>query len=1038
MRAVKGVRTMSARMGVVCFVLLWGALRTAPAPAEEAPPGALAATLLRWAGLKNGFCVQLGLSDGRLAAELARGGKLLVHALSTDKRAVSSARRYLRSRGLYGQVSVEKVGSLEDLPYAENLANLVLVKSLPDASREGLSLRELMRVVCPNGVALLGADGASRTKAAFRARLTRTGLRDFRIIEKDGLWARIVKPRPEEMDEWTHLRHDAGGGSVSRDGIFGPLGGLRWVAGPAWPMVYHKNGFAKVLSAGGCNIYFTINDASNMGRTVPERERWWFLVARDAYNGLFLWSRPITSGTYEGNAHKGLKRLIHGQVVDNTVLGGGRLFTVLDGELVAIDARSGKIIRKYGKDRVPQAGLRFHKNLLFVAGRYGRPLTAIDPESGRTRWQCAEGGVPVIGDDRVFFLSGKELVKLEAGTGKEVWRKAIGSWARGRVQIRFYKSGILVFGWEADKKSGLQVVSAEDGEHLWDYPKEPASPSFRRNYFFHADGLLWVMYPSKEKARHVVWEGFQSRTGATKRRHTLNFGRIGNCGALPAATEDFFIDGRPPRVMEWKSGRLQVYDGVRGSCGAHYTLANGLCYSQPIDCACVPGALRGFLATEPKKDSAARPRHPGPAGADSRLETGAAYGKVAVQRPARAEPRSEWRTFRHDAGRSGSAAPVPARLELLWQASVIETPSTPDPTLLADWRANNVTGGDPLTQPVIAGGLVLVSLTDAHQVVALDCATGKRRWSHAAGGRLDAPPTMYKGLCLFGSRDGYASCLRAADGELVWRFRAAPEDRRIVAFGQLESKWPVTGGVMVDNDLAYFMAGRASAADGGIYAYAVNPASGAVVWTSRSIVGEGRRGFLNNFLVGGGATVRVGPSCEVWRLDAKTGKSIVAGYRGGKSGLGGMFDRSWRWLDTYSGFFAQRRGRFSGMLVAFDRKYCYYATKLLLRQKAYPAKIFAAESSYARDRKTLWSFDVPEPLQVEALLLAGDVLFAAGPLDRRDSKKGGFLWAISSADGRKLQEYKLNSPPVVEGLAAAGGRIFLAARDGRLLCFGKE
>ena len=43
-----------------------------------------------------------------------------------------------------------------------------------------------------------------------------------------------------------------------------------------------------------------------------------------------------------------------------------------------------------------------------------------------------------------------------------------------------------------------------------------------------------------------------------------------------------------------------------------------------------------------------------------------------------------------------------------------------------------------------------------------------------AGGRIDTPPTIADGLCLFGSHDGWVYCLRAADGRLAWRFRAAP------------------------------------------------------------------------------------------------------------------------------------------------------------------------------------------------------------------------------------------------------------------------
>ena len=60
---------------------------------------------------------------------------------------------------------------------------------------------------------------------------------------------------------------------------------------------------------------------------------------------------------------------------------------------------------------------------------------------------------------------------------------------------------------------------------------------------------------------------------------------------------------------------------------------------------------------------------------------------------------------------------------------------------------------------------------------------------------------------LFGSADGYVYCLRASDGELVWRFRGAPRDERLVAFEQLESLWPVHGTVLVQDGAAYFAAG---------------------------------------------------------------------------------------------------------------------------------------------------------------------------------------------------------------------------------------
>ncbi|UCG48735.1 MAG: PQQ-binding-like beta-propeller repeat protein, partial [Phycisphaerales bacterium] len=112
----------------------------------------------------------------------------------------------------------------------------------------------------------------------------------------------------------------------------------------------------------------------------------------------------------------------------------------------------------------------------------------------------------------------------------------------------------------------------------------------------------------------------------------------------------------------------------------------------------------------------------------------------------------------------------------------------------------------------------------------------------SAEGRVDSPPTYYQGLLLFGSRDGSAYCLRAADGALVWRFSPL-EQRMICAYGQPESAWPICGSILIRGGLAYFAAGRNSFTDGGIFLYALDPRSGEVVHQKRMYGPYGKNGF---------------------------------------------------------------------------------------------------------------------------------------------------------------------------------------------------
>ena len=81
---------------------------------------------------------------------------------------------------------------------------------------------------------------------------------------------------------------------------------------------------------------------------------------------------------------------------------------------------------------------------------------------------------------------------------------------------------------------------------------------------------------------------------------------------------------------------------------------------------------------------------------------------------------------------------------------------------------------------------------------------------------------------LFGSRSGWMYCLKAADGTLVWRLRLAPDERRIVHCGQIESPWPTAGSVLVTNGIAYASAGLHPLTDGGMRVFAVDVRSGAV------------------------------------------------------------------------------------------------------------------------------------------------------------------------------------------------------------------
>ena len=57
-------------------------------------------------------------------------------------------------------------------------------------------------------------------------------------------------------------------------------------------------------------------------------------------------------------------------------------------------------------------------------------------------------------------------------------------------------------------------------------------------------------------------------------------------------------------------------------------------------------------------------------------------------------------------------------------------------------------------------------------VRALDAATGAIRWTSYTGGAVRYPPSIADGRAFVGSNDGYVYAFVAANGEMLWRFRA--------------------------------------------------------------------------------------------------------------------------------------------------------------------------------------------------------------------------------------------------------------------------
>ena len=509
-----------------------------------------------------------------------------------------------------------------------------------------------------------------------------------------------------------------------------------------------------------------------------------------------------------------------------------------------------------------------------------RRIAAVNAKTGDVLWKRDDAATAymmpltlAVAGGRLFFHNSNDLVCLNAATGEEHWHtfRPLATRRPGWSTLTLVVHGDVVLcgdrgikreveapgepvpvTYAADRAGGnappgkLIAYAVKDGKQLWAAPcKETYNAPVD---VLVADELVWTGNLVRA-AEPGITQGRDVKTGEVKRtrppdKKFFSVGMGHHRCHRNRATSRYLVMGRAGvEFIDLKTGDGVPNHWVRGVCQFGVIPCNGLLYAPPHSCACyIQAKLNGFNALAPKRKSTVRtappPLEKGPAfdatakalslpgrglgeGPDPSGEQSTGTGEARSAKTDDPSPPpsprggegDDWPTYRHDNARSGrTKAAVPAETKPTWRTAL----------------------GGRLTSPVVADGRVFVAQVDAHTVHALRAIDGEPLWRYTAGGRVDSPPTIYDGLALFGSADGWVTCLRAADGALVWRFRGAPEDRRVVAYGQIESVWPIHGSVLVQNGEALFVAGRSSFLDGGMVLYRLDARTGKI--RSRTVI----------------------------------------------------------------------------------------------------------------------------------------------------------------------------------------------------------
>lgn len=199
---------------------------------------------------------------------------------------------------------------------------------------------------------------------------------------------------------------------------------------------------------------------------------------------------------------------------------------------------------------------------------------------------------------------------------------------------------------------------------------------------------------------------------------------------------------------------------------------------------------------------------------------------------------ADWPTYLHDASRVGATTD---EIQLpLQQAWTFESASAPqmawageDGRVFESHVTLNRIRFDEVFHVAISAGRVFFGSSVDGRVICRDLVSGKELWSFFTNGPVRLAPAIAAGKVYVGSDDGYAYCLDAQTGKLVWKLRAGPHEERILARGRMISRWPVRTGLLVDGGTVYFGAGVFPHEK--IFLYAVEAATGKIIWKNDAI-----------------------------------------------------------------------------------------------------------------------------------------------------------------------------------------------------------
>ena len=944
--------------------------------------------------------------DAQSVLDLLEDNRWRIYFQSDDQQQVDQVRAAAATAGTLGKRVFADIGSAAQIQLANNTADGILVGP---TAEEKVAREELLRALRPQAIAFVGAD-------------------------------KVVKPVPEGSDDWSHPYHGPDNNPQSQDTL--ARGELRtqFINRPKFSPMPEQT-----VAAGG-RLFKAMGHIAHRKNQNAHLNT---LVGINAYNGTLLWKISLPQGfmihrntmvatddaLYIGD-HESCKVIdaATGKVLDEITVPAEltdgpvwKWMAIRDGTLYALVGNREVSISTQPSD---QEGMG-HWPWGMWEGHdygdakssfgYGRSLIAIDLESKQPKWHVRtedyiDARALVMNPDHVFLYSPqKMLMAVDRRSGEVAWKLDEGAtldalgplekaqhYTTGYSTTCYAKCNDDYLFFAGPQCSKMVVVSTKTGEVAWTHPDGNLQLVLR-------DDAIYAAGPKSTGVRLAYATGEKIGELPTRRACT----RATGC----ADSVFYRAKGGTVRVLAASANREGVSDAhhiaaMRPPCQDGVLVAHGHLYWGPWMCGCEL-SLYGNIGV-------------GFAG-DQTLATDASLYETALTTHSDAEPEPlelaehDWPAFRAGNERSDFVSvALPRAVE-------------------ADWDLEVSTGVMP-TAPVAGGEMVFVA--DRSGAVQALTAAGEPVWKSYVSGPVYFAPTLAEDRVFVGSADGRVYAFAARTGERLWSFRVAPVDERIHVFGELISRWPVAGGVAVQDGTLYAAAGIANY--DGTYVVALDAKTGKLVAqnsTSGKLAPKVNGGISlqgNLSIVDGELRFLGGGVYETARYDLKTleclnepAETLEAGYRTAFYPL----------YPIYGKYVSMQASCSSGTL-------CYAASyegnifgNISLR--AAPAEGESVPTGEIARRALRRSGKLPKGENLwrdnknrrfTSFIVSDDLLIATGHTDKLPDQP--FIVAINVADGSDVWRHYLPADTVKGGIAIDHQkRIFVSLENGQVHCF---